>query len=569
MDEKRLSDGELLNAFVSTRSEVAFEQLLQRHQRLVLGVCRRLLDEAGAEDAAQAVFLTLAHKAASLKKEGSVAGWLHRVAWQIALNHRQSAAARQRHEKRAGEEHMRQQAGAKTEAAQWAELRTALDQAVASLPAHYREPFVLHHLEELTQEETARALGEKPGTVSMRLNRAREMLRQRLASQGVNVSSAAIVAMIAQHPISAAFAPGAAVATIKAAALIAAKNSAAAGALVSGSANALTQGALTMLFIARLKLVAMLLCAVLIAASGLGWAALRLHAAEKGETAGDAPPAPVKPPAPVAVRLPAPPPPPVPLTANGGELLGPIATAKRFPWAHELSWNFDNTKLLLVVDNYWRETGGGGMSREGPDDYDTYRIDLASKKVEKLYENEGPPQWLAGDRILIRLKGKLTIVEPDGKTRVLLEKYYYDTRVSRDGKHVAFAGVEKGEPRPLGSGVGMEAAPKFLLSVESGSVQELHPPEEKEKPADGRSIFSMKLGFWTDDDRFCLGAAWSKAENERNTADYSRWLVSPATGAYERVSQFGTGWSVLPFSHIGKSTMLTNNVWLALVGPKD
>ena len=56
-----LTDAQLLERFADGRDEPAFAALMVRHGPMVLGVCRRLLHDAGqAEDAFQATFLVLA-----------------------------------------------------------------------------------------------------------------------------------------------------------------------------------------------------------------------------------------------------------------------------------------------------------------------------------------------------------------------------------------------------------------------------------------------------------------------------------------------------------------------------
>ena len=68
-------DGTLLREFALARDEAAFEQLVGRHGPMVLGVCRRLLDEHDAEDAFQATFVVLARNAARLRRPGSLSAW--------------------------------------------------------------------------------------------------------------------------------------------------------------------------------------------------------------------------------------------------------------------------------------------------------------------------------------------------------------------------------------------------------------------------------------------------------------------------------------------------------------
>ena len=63
-----LSEGQLLARFVDTRDEAAFEALVARFGPMVLGVCRRLIDDPhAADDAFQATFLVLVRKAGSIR----------------------------------------------------------------------------------------------------------------------------------------------------------------------------------------------------------------------------------------------------------------------------------------------------------------------------------------------------------------------------------------------------------------------------------------------------------------------------------------------------------------------
>lgn len=68
-----------------------------------------------------------------------------------------------------------------SEALQRKELREALQRALASLPARYREVLILRDVQHLSIAETAQALGIGQGNVKTRLLRARLQMRDALA----------------------------------------------------------------------------------------------------------------------------------------------------------------------------------------------------------------------------------------------------------------------------------------------------------------------------------------------------------------------------------------------------
>src|SRR5215471_21341230 len=98
-DGAGLTDGQLLEEYISRHDEAALAALVQRHGPMVWGVCRRILGSYhDAEDAFQATFLVLVRKANSIVPKGMVANWLYGVAHQTALKARATVAKRKTRE---------------------------------------------------------------------------------------------------------------------------------------------------------------------------------------------------------------------------------------------------------------------------------------------------------------------------------------------------------------------------------------------------------------------------------------------------------------------------------------
>lgn len=194
------TDAELVERFALAGDEVAFAALVGRHGGMVLGVCRRALaDIHDAEEAFQATFLVLARKAGSLRGRDAVACWLHGVARRVAFKAR-ALAARRRARQRPLEDVPEPMTGPPLDAA----LAAALDEEVARLPSHYREPVILCCLGGQSQAQAAQQLGCPVGTVKSRLARARDILRARLTRRGLAPTVAGLAALesVAQVSVS-------------------------------------------------------------------------------------------------------------------------------------------------------------------------------------------------------------------------------------------------------------------------------------------------------------------------------------------------------------------------------
>jgi RNA polymerase sigma factor (sigma-70 family) len=310
-----LTDGQLLECFLSRQEPAALEALMRRHGPMVWGVCRRILgNHHDAEDAFQATFLVLVRKASSVRPRERVGNWLYGVAHQTALKARATRAKRRRRERSvpAMPEPAMEQQGL------WNDLQPLLDQELGRLPENYRAVVVACDLEGQTGKEAARHFGCPEGTVASRLARARAMLAKRLARHGLGLTGVSLAAVLSEKAASGPVPSSVMAAAIRAVTLVAAGQAAATG-VISAKVATLTDGVIKAMLLKKLKTLVSVLVVVVLTGFG-GAVSMHLVAAQQGQPdepsavhrkgqGGEASPAPSKPPpqSPVAGEAPRPP----------------------------------------------------------------------------------------------------------------------------------------------------------------------------------------------------------------------------------------------------------------------
>lgn len=263
-----VTDGQLLERFVTQHDTLAFELLVRRHERMVWGVCRRLLANVqDAEDAFQAAFVVLVRKAGSICKRESVGSWLYQVAYRIALRaraHRARITARERQVDASPVDPHED-----TASVEGRDLRSLLDQELNQLPEKYRTPVVLCYLEGKSYQEVAQQLGCPKGTVATRLTRARELLHGRLSRRGLGVTVGLLVTGLSEEAASASVPIALVASTVQGATLLSVGGPVV-GSGVSAQVATLAEGLLHAMFLTKMKFAMAILLALGVVGAGAG-----------------------------------------------------------------------------------------------------------------------------------------------------------------------------------------------------------------------------------------------------------------------------------------------------------
>ena len=160
----------------------AFGMLVERHQTVAFRTAYVICGSAAdAEDAAQDAFIKARAAMGRFREGAPFRPWLLTIVANEARNRVRAAGRRERLVLRVAEERRPGGAVPSPEAALLDfERRDELLAAVAELPENDRQAIACRYLLDLSEEETAAALGCPRGTVKSRLSRALAHLRERM-----------------------------------------------------------------------------------------------------------------------------------------------------------------------------------------------------------------------------------------------------------------------------------------------------------------------------------------------------------------------------------------------------
>lgn len=183
-------DGEAeLLVRLRARDHAAFEELVRGYGHRMLSVARRFFaDEADAQDALQDALLNVHRSVAGFSGESRLATWLHRIVVNASL---MKLRARRRRPETTLDTSVpealskaaygrREEVCVSLQSMGRAETRARVRECIGRISESYRAVLLLRDIEGMRIEEIGRLLEVSPGTVKMRLHRARHALRQLL-----------------------------------------------------------------------------------------------------------------------------------------------------------------------------------------------------------------------------------------------------------------------------------------------------------------------------------------------------------------------------------------------------
>lgn len=186
-DDSNARDVELMLHVKATGDHDAFAELVERHQNLIVGTVAKMLgNPSEAEDLAQQVFLRLWKSRNRYQPSAKFTTFLFTITRNLVFNETRRKSRRKESslDQQKDEHDLELPANPNHTPDQQnlnAELRSAIDQAIESLPEKQRLAVILRRYQNMPYEEIATVLELTVPAVKSQLFRARTTLRESLA----------------------------------------------------------------------------------------------------------------------------------------------------------------------------------------------------------------------------------------------------------------------------------------------------------------------------------------------------------------------------------------------------
>ena len=193
-----------LIARLQAGDEAAVQELAERYSpRIYQLAFRHMKNREDAEEVTQDVLMKVYRKIGAFRGDSALSSWIYRITFNTSMsrlrNTRLARAADAELDRAMAIQESSEERRTPPQPADWthlpdeellrAQLRHAVNEAIAELPEIYRAPVVLRDIQGLTTEEASSRLKLKDQTLKSRLHRGRLMLRDRLRSftSGLNL----------------------------------------------------------------------------------------------------------------------------------------------------------------------------------------------------------------------------------------------------------------------------------------------------------------------------------------------------------------------------------------------
>jgi RNA polymerase sigma factor (sigma-70 family) len=170
-----LTDEEIIQRVISGEKQL-YEHIIRKYNQRLYRICLSIVNEdRDIEDIMQNAYVNAYRQLESFKGKASFSTWLTRILINESLLWKKK--------RKRVVEGVDTEADHKTPLKELMnkELKAVLEKAVSSLPEKYRTIFVMREVEDMSVKETMDVLSLTEANVKVRLNRAKDMLRDTLS----------------------------------------------------------------------------------------------------------------------------------------------------------------------------------------------------------------------------------------------------------------------------------------------------------------------------------------------------------------------------------------------------